>query len=53
MMTRRSVETTLEAVQHRSPGESQDPKDDYKRFADQVKKIYSGQVLVAKDLMEF
>jgi ribonuclease BN (tRNA processing enzyme) len=32
---------------------SQDPKDDYKRFADQVKKIYSGQVLVAKDLMEF
>jgi ribonuclease BN (tRNA processing enzyme) len=32
---------------------SQDPKDDYKRLADQVKKIYSGQVLVAKDLMEF
>lgn len=30
-----------------------DPKDDYKRFADQVKKNYSGPVLVAKDLMEF
>jgi len=30
-----------------------DSKDDYKRFAEQVKKHFSGQVLVAKDLMEF
>ena len=30
-----------------------DPKDDYKRFGEQVKKYFSGQVLIAKDLMEF
>jgi ribonuclease BN (tRNA processing enzyme) len=30
-----------------------DPKDDYKRFGEQVKKHFSGQVLVAKDLMTF
>ena len=30
-----------------------DPKDDYKRFGEQVKKHFSGQVLVAQDLMEF
>src|SRR5215471_7826924 len=30
-----------------------DPKDEYKRFGDQVKTEFSGQVLVAKDLMEF
>ena len=30
-----------------------DFKDEYKRFAEQVKKVYSGQVLIAKDLMEF
>ena len=30
-----------------------DPKDDYKRFGEQVKKHFSGQVLIAKDLMEF
>ena len=30
-----------------------DPKDDYARFGDQVRKYFSGQVLVAKDLMEF
>jgi ribonuclease BN (tRNA processing enzyme) len=30
-----------------------DPKDEYKRFGEQVKKVYSGQVLIAKDLMEF
>ena len=29
------------------------PKDDYKRYADGVKKSFSGQVLIAKDLMEF
>ena len=29
------------------------PNDDYGRYIEAVKKIYSGQVLVAKDLMEF
>jgi ribonuclease BN (tRNA processing enzyme) len=29
------------------------PKDDYKRFADEVKKQFSGAVLIANDLMEF
>jgi len=32
---------------------SADPKDDYKRFGDEVSKYFSGEVLVAKDLMEF
>jgi ribonuclease BN (tRNA processing enzyme) len=32
---------------------SSDPKDDYKRFAEQVKKQFSGPVLIASDLMEF
>jgi ribonuclease BN (tRNA processing enzyme) len=32
---------------------SSDPKDDYKRLVDQVKKQFSGSVLVANDLMEF
>ena len=30
-----------------------DPKDDYQRYGEQVKKQFSGQVLIAKDLMEF
>jgi ribonuclease BN (tRNA processing enzyme) len=30
-----------------------DPKDDYKRFVGEVQKQFSGQVLVAHDLMEF
>jgi ribonuclease BN (tRNA processing enzyme) len=30
-----------------------DPKDEYARFVRQVKKRFSGQVLIAKDLMEF
>ena len=30
-----------------------DPKDEYKRYADAVKKFFSGQVLIAKDLMQF
>jgi ribonuclease BN (tRNA processing enzyme) len=30
-----------------------DPKDEYARFGELVKKHFSGQVLVAKDLMEF
>jgi ribonuclease BN (tRNA processing enzyme) len=34
-------------------GASTDPKDDFKRYGEQVKKYFSGQVLVAKDLMEF
>lgn len=29
------------------------PNDDYGRYVELVKKVYSGQVLVAKDLMEF
>jgi ribonuclease BN (tRNA processing enzyme) len=29
------------------------PKDDYKRFAEEVKKQFSGPVLIANDLMEF
>lgn len=32
---------------------SGNPNDDYARFAEAVKKHFSGQVLVAKDLMEF
>jgi ribonuclease BN (tRNA processing enzyme) len=32
---------------------SPDPKDDYGRFAEQVKKQFSGPVLIANDLMEF
>ena len=30
-----------------------DPKDEYSRFGELVKKHFSGQVLIAKDLMEF
>jgi len=30
-----------------------DSKDQYKRYGDAVKKLFSGQVLIAKDLMEF
>ena len=30
-----------------------DPKDEYKRYADAVKTLFPGQVLIAKDLMEF
>jgi ribonuclease BN (tRNA processing enzyme) len=30
-----------------------DPKDDYKRYGEQVRKQFSGQVLIAKDLMAF
>jgi ribonuclease BN (tRNA processing enzyme) len=30
-----------------------DPKDEYARFEEQVRKHFSGQVLIAKDLMEF
>jgi ribonuclease BN (tRNA processing enzyme) len=30
-----------------------DPKDDYKRFAEEVKRQFTGPVLIANDLMEF
>jgi len=33
--------------------DTDDPKDEYTRFGDQVKKHFSGQVFIAKDLMEF
>ena len=36
---------------HLSP--SIDPKDDYQRLADEAKRYFSGQVVVAKDLMQF
>jgi ribonuclease BN (tRNA processing enzyme) len=32
---------------------SGDPKDEYRRYGDEVKKYFSGSVLIAKDLMEF
>jgi ribonuclease BN (tRNA processing enzyme) len=34
-------------------GPSVRPDDDYQRFADEAKKYFPGQVVVAKDLMEF
>ncbi|HLH89082.1 MAG TPA: MBL fold metallo-hydrolase [Xanthobacteraceae bacterium] len=36
---------------HLSP--STDPNDDYHRFVDEAKKHFSGEVVVAKDLMQF
>jgi ribonuclease BN (tRNA processing enzyme) len=30
-----------------------DPNDQYQRFIEQINKVYSGRVVVAKDLMEF
>jgi ribonuclease BN (tRNA processing enzyme) len=38
-------------LSHLGPDEG--GKDDFQRFADQIKKQFSGKVLVAKDLMEF
>ena len=32
---------------------SSDPKDSFQRFAEEVKKQFTGPVLIAKDLMEF
>jgi ribonuclease BN (tRNA processing enzyme) len=32
--------------------QSKDPQDDYQRYADEVKRSFSGEVVVAKDLME-
>jgi ribonuclease BN (tRNA processing enzyme) len=34
-------------------GPSDRPNDDYQRFADEAKKYFSGEVVVANDLMEF
>jgi ribonuclease BN (tRNA processing enzyme) len=36
---------------HLSP--SVDPKDDYRRYVDEAKKYFSGQIPLAKDLMQF
>ena len=36
---------------HLSP--SPDPNDDYHRYAEEAKKYFSGQIVVAKDLMQF
>lgn len=34
-------------------GPSVTPNDDYQRYADEAKKYFSGQIMVAKDLMKF
>jgi ribonuclease BN (tRNA processing enzyme) len=47
MAARANVKTVV--MTHVQPS----PNDDYSRYVDEVKKHYSGQVLVAKDLMEF
>ena len=49
MATRAGVKSVV--LTHLSP--SGDPKDEYGRFADAVKKGYSGEVAVAQDLKEF
>ena len=45
MAARASVKT----MTHTQPS----PNNDYSRYVNEVKKHYSGQILVAKDLMEF
>ncbi len=47
MAARANVKTVV--MTHTQPS----PNDDYSRYVNEVKKHYSGQVLVAKDLMEF
>jgi ribonuclease BN (tRNA processing enzyme) len=47
MAARANVNTVV--MTHLQPS----PNDDYSRYIDEVKKHYSGQVFVAKDLMEF
>jgi ribonuclease BN (tRNA processing enzyme) len=49
MATRANVKTVV--LSHFLP--ATDPKDEYERLGAQVKKYFSGNVLVAKDLMEF
>jgi ribonuclease BN (tRNA processing enzyme) len=47
MAARANVRTVV--MTHLQPA----PNDDYSRYINEVKKHYSGQILVAKDLMEF
>jgi ribonuclease BN (tRNA processing enzyme) len=49
MATKAGVKTVV--MTHIGP--SVRPNDDYQRFADEAKRYFSGQVVVAKDLMEF
>ena len=49
MAARARVKTVI--LTHLVP--SEDIHDEYQRLADQVKKVFSGKVVVAKDLMEF
>lgn len=49
MATQAGVKTVV--LTHLSP--TGDDNDDYARYADETRKFFSGQVLVAKDLMEF
>jgi ribonuclease BN (tRNA processing enzyme) len=49
MATRANVKTVV--LSHFLP--ATDPKDDYERWGEQVKKHFSGRVVVAKDLVEF
>jgi ribonuclease BN (tRNA processing enzyme) len=49
MATKAGVKSVV--LTHLSP--TIDPEDDYKRYADGVKKVYSGPVAVAKDLSKF
>jgi ribonuclease BN (tRNA processing enzyme) len=49
MATKAGVKSVV--LTHVSP--TVDPEDDYKRYADGVKKVYSGPVAVAKDLSKF
>ena len=49
MATKAGIKTIV--MTHLGP--SVRPNDDYQRFVDEAKKYFSGQVVVAKDLMEF
>jgi len=49
MATKAGIKTIV--MTHLGP--SVRPNDDYQRYADEAKKYFSGQVVVAKDLMEF
>lgn len=49
MATKAGVKTIV--MTHLGP--SVRPNDDYQRYADEAKKYFSGQIIIAKDLMEF
>ena len=49
MASRAGVKTVV--LTHLPP--TDDPKDEYTRFVERLKKHFSGPVLIAKDLMEF